>query len=268
MTERFSVSLEEYQGPFDVLLSLLSERQLELSQISLSRITEEFVAYVKQLNMVDDADQVSSFIDVASILVEAKSANLIPHDEENSDFEASLEALQDRDLLFARLLQYRAFKQAGEDFRQRIAANSGRYAHPGVMNESFQSLLPEVSLPVSLEELAQLAARVISNAPATEVSIRQLHVPIVDLRVQAGIVRDKLRVAGDKVDVTFTSLISDTHQTIEVVARFLALLAFFKQGVVQFKQDRPFEELHVRWLSDNDSPNTVDVVAISEGDFA
>ncbi len=268
MAERFSVNVENYQGPFDVLLNLLSQRQLELTQISLSEITDEFVNFVKQLDMTHDADQVSSFIDVASILVEAKSASLIPRDDDNGELELNLESLQERDLLFARLLQYRAFKQAGEDFRQRIAANSGRFSHPGVLMETIQSLMPELEWSMPLGDFAKIAADVIANAPASEVSVRQLHIPLVDLRLQASVVRDKLRAAGNKTDVTFAELIADTTQKIEIVARFLALLAFFKQGVVQFKQDEPFDELHVRWLSEHDTTENTDVVAISEGDFA
>ncbi|WP_018143820.1 segregation and condensation protein A [Alloscardovia criceti] len=268
MTESFNVSLEGYQGPFEVLLSLLSQRQLELTNISLSAITEEFLDYVRQLDLSKDADQVSSFIDVASILVEAKSASLIPHDASDDISDASFEALQERDLLFARLLQYRAFKQAGEDFRSRLAQNSGRFAHPAMLSPNMAALMPDIDLNISLEDFLQLAVHAFMNAPAQEVSVHQLHVPMVDLRIQAGIVRDILRAAGNKTEVSFTELVSGTTQKIEVVARFLAVLAFFKQGVVQFKQEQPFGQLFVRWLSDNDSRDTTDVVAISEGDFA
>ena len=159
MAESFHVNLEEYQGPFDVLLSLVSQRQLELTQISLSAVTEEFVAYIKQLDMRDNADQVSSFIDVASILIEAKSAQLIPREQADEDFEAHLEALQQRDLLFARLLQYRAFKTAGEEFRRSFAAHSGRFAHPGTLSQALAQLIPEVEMTLSLDDLARLAAR-------------------------------------------------------------------------------------------------------------
>ncbi|WP_418968420.1 ScpA family protein [Alloscardovia omnicolens] len=268
MTESFTVNLEGYQGPFDVLLSLLSQRQLELTQISLSAVTEEFVAYIKQLDMRENADQVSSFIDVASILIEAKSAQLIPREVGSEDFEAHLEALQQRDLLFARLLQYRAFKQAGEEFRRCFAAHSGRFAHPAALTEAIAQLMPDVDLHIKADDFARLAAQVIAGAPASEVSVSQLHVPLVDLRVQAAIVRDRLRSAGDRADVTFAQLISDTTEKIEVVARFLALLAFFKQGVVQLKQDQPFDELHIRWLYEKDTADMVDVADISEGEFA
>ncbi len=266
-SDGFTVTLDSYSGPFEVLLSLLAQRKLELTEISLSEITDDFLTYVKGLHMVDDADQISSFIDVASVLVEAKSASLIPHDDDD-DFDLSIESLRERDLLFARLLQYRAFKQAGEDFRVRLATNSGRFIHPAYVDNAIAAMLPELAWSVKPEDLARMAALALSNAPRSEVRVDQLHIPLVNLRQQAGIVRDKLRTAGNKVDVTFDELTQDTHETLEIVARFLALLAFFKQGVVQFKQEGPFESLHVRWLEDNDSGENTDVVAVSEEDFA
>lgn len=264
----FTVSLDAYQGPFDALLSLLAQKKLELSEISLALITEDFLSYVSKLDMASDADQVSSFIDIASILVEAKSASLLPRSSDSSPFDQSMEALRERDLLFARLLQYRAFKQAGEDFRVSIAANSGRFMHPGYMDSTIAAMLPQLAWSVTPQALAQIAAEAIANAPLKEVRVDQLHVPMVSLRAQAAIVRDRLRSAGDKTDVTFDELIADAQETIEIVARFLALLAFFKQGVLQFRQSGPFESLHVRWIADNDTETNVNAVAMSEEDFA
>lgn len=265
---QFAVSLSAYQGPFDVLLSLISQRKLELTEISLAQITGEFIDYVRGLDESHGAEETSAFIDVASILIEAKSAALLPHDEQQAAAdEQTLEALRERDLLFARLLQYKAFKQAGEDFRVRIAANAGRFPHPGVLDPALASLLPELVWTVTPTELAQIAARVIANAPAGHVSVRQLHVPLADLREQAAIVREKLRAAGDKVDVTFTDLVADTATRGEIVARFMALLAFFKQGVVQFKQAGPFEPLHVRWVSERESEDEAMIARIDTADF-
>lgn len=264
----FTVSLDAYQGPFDALLSLLAQKKLELSEISLALITEDFLSYVSKLDMASDADQVSSFIDIASILVEAKSASLLPGSSDSGPFDQSMEALRERDLLFARLLQYRAFKQAGEDFRVSIAANSGRFMHPGYMDSTIAAMLPQLAWSVTPQALAQIAAEAIANAPLKEVRVDQLHVPMVSLRAQAAIVRDRLRSAGDKTDVTFDELIADAQETIEIVARFLALLAFFKQGVLQFRQSGPFESLHVRWIADNDTETNVNAVAMSEEDFA
>ena len=264
----FTVSLDAYQGPFDALLSLLAQKKLELSEISLALITEDFLSYVSKLDMASDADQVSSFIDIASILVEAKSASLLPGSSDSGPFDQSMEALRERDLLFVRLLQYRAFKQAGEDFRVSIAANSGRFMHPGYMDSTIAAMLPQLAWSVTPQALAQIAAEAIANAPLKEVRVDQLHVPMVSLRAQAAIVRDRLRSAGDKTDVTFDELIADAQETIEIVARFLALLAFFKQGVLQFRQSGPFENLHVRWIADNDTETNVNAVAMSEEDFA
>lgn len=265
----FTVDLGVYQGPFDALLALLADRKLELSQISLAEITDDFLHYVSGLDMVKDADRISSFIDVASILIEAKSASLLPRSQGDDQLDQSMEALRQRDLLFARLLQYRAFKEAGENFRQALAANSGRFAHPGYMDQTISLMLPELAWSVSPIQLAQIAAAALANAPLKEVRIDQLHVPMVDLQVQADIVRSKLRSAGRKTDVTFDSLIADTSETIEVVARFLALLAFFKQGTVQFKQEGPFQSLHVRWVgTDQENDDRAGASPISQEDFA
>lgn len=261
----FQVSLDVYSGPFDALLGMIANKRLELTEVSLSAITEEFLAYVRGLDLSDDMETASAFLDVASVLVEAKSAALLPGDDDGERDEQSMEALRERDLLFARLLQYRAFKQAAGDFRARFAANSGRFPHPGVMDESVATMLPELVWTLTPEDLAGLAARAFANAPASEVSVHQLHVPLVDLREQSALVRDRLRALPHGASMTFAELTADTHTTIEVVARFLAVLAFFKQGTLQFRQSGPYEPLHLRWVADADAGGDVD---ISEQDFA
>lgn len=270
ISERFVVSLDSYQGPFDALLSMLAQRKMELSQISLALITEDFLRYVSTLDMIEDADQISSFIDVASVLVEAKSASLLPHEEAQEPLEQSLEALRERDLLFARLLQYRAFKEAGEDFRQRLAANSGSFPHPGYMDGAIAAMLPELAWSVRPEDLARIAASAIANAPLSQVRVDQLHVPMVSLRQEATVVRERLQAAGPQADVTFASLIEDVQERLVVVARFFSLLAFFKQGLIQFKQAGPFESLHIRWVGQEDGQEAEDAAFgdISQEDFA
>ena len=142
----FSVELEVYSGPFDALLSMIANRRLELTEVSLSEITEEFLAYVRTLDLARNMEEASAFLDVASVLVEAKSAALLPHDQADGERdEQSLEALRERDLLFARLLQYRAFKQAAGDFRARLAANAGRFPHPAYVDERVAAMLPELA---------------------------------------------------------------------------------------------------------------------------
>ena len=268
-TSGFQVNLEVYSGPFDALLGMIANNKLELTEVSLSSITEEFLTYVRGLDFTKNMDEASAFLDIASILVEAKSVAILPGSEDSQHDEQSLEALRERDLLFARLLQYRAYKQAAGDFRARIAANSGRFPHPAAMDEAVAAMLPELVWTLTPLELAQLAAQVIANAPASEVSIHQLHVPLVDLRAQSLVVRDRLIASlefkGDQ-SMSFSELTRDCTSRIEVVARFMAVLVFFKQGVLQYQQDGPFAELHLRWVPGVDE--TMSDVNISEGDFA
>lgn len=268
-TSGFRVNLEVYSGPFDALLGMIANNKLELTEVSLSSITEEFLTYVRGLDFTKNMDEASAFLDIASILVEAKSVAILPGGEDSQHDEQSLEALRERDLLFARLLQYRAYKQVAGDFRARIAANAGRFPHPAAMDEGIAAMLPELVWTLTPLELAQLAAQVIANAPASEVSIHQLHVPLVDLRAQSLVVRDRLIAAleskGDQ-SISFSELTRDCTSRIEVVARFMAVLVFFKQGVLQYQQDGPFAELHLRWVPG--VAETMNDVNISEGDFA
>lgn len=268
-TSGFQVNLEVYSGPFDALLGMIANNKLELTEVSLSSITEEFLTYVRGLDFTKNMDEASAFLDIASILVEAKSVAILPGGEDSQHDEQSLEALRERDLLFARLLQYRAYKQAAGDFRARIAANSGRFPHPAAMDEGVAAMLPELVWTLTPLELARLTAQVIANAPASEVSIHQLHVPLVDLRAQSLVVRDRLIAAleskGDQ-SISFSELTRDCTSRIEVVARFMAVLVFFKQGVLQYQQDGPFAELHLRWVPG--VAETMSDVNISEGDFA
>lgn len=268
-TSGFRVNLEVYSGPFDALLGMIANNRLELTEVSLSSITEEFLTYVRGLDFTKNMDEASAFLDIASILVEAKSVAILPGGEDSQHDEQSLEVLRERDLLFARLLQYRAYKQAAGDFRARIAANAGRFPHPAAMDEGVAAMLPELVWTLTPLELARLAAQVIANAPASEVSIHQLHVPLVDLRAQSLVVRDRLIAAleskGDQ-SISFSELTRDCTSRIEVVARFMAVLVFFKQGVLQYQQDGPFAELHLRWVPG--VAETMNDVNISEGDFA
>ncbi|WP_420838168.1 segregation and condensation protein A [Bifidobacterium santillanense] len=271
------MDLDVYSGPFDVLLSMITARRLDLTEVSLSSITEEFLDYVRGLDLSaasgpsgpsapSGMDEASAFIDVASVLIEAKSASLLPSDEDGVRDESSMEALRERDLLFARLLQYRAYKEASREFRERMARAGGRYPHPGVVEEGVRAMMPELVWTVSPDDLAKLAARAIANAPVEEVSVRQLHVPPADLREQSRIVMERLLALGEGETTTFDELVSDASRRVEVAARFLALLAFFKQGVVQFRQDGPYEPLHLRWMA-GASPEQASLV-IDEGDFA
>lgn len=260
----FTVDLDVYSGPFDVLLGMVANRRLELTEVSLSAITEEFLDYARGLDFAADMDEASSFLDIAAILVEAKSAALLPADSSGEYDAQSMEALRERDLLFSRLLQYRAFKRAATELRVRIAANAGRFAHPGRTDGTVAALLPELVWTLGADEFAGLAARVLASAPVAEVSTHQLHVPLVDLEEQARLVRARLDALGEGGSLTFAQLADDARGRAEVVARFLAVLALFKQGLVQFRQNGPYETLHLRWMpsmkvkAPTDAPMTLD----------
>lgn len=261
----FHVSLDVFSGPFDALLALISQRRLELTEVSLSSITDDFLAYVRRIDFRTNMDEASAFLDIAAILVEAKSAALLPGTEESREDEQTLEALRERDLLFARLVQYRAFKEAAGDFRARIAGNSGRFPHIPKENDTIYRSLPELVWDIAPQDLAKIAAEVFVNAPVQEVSLHQLHIPLVDLREQSNMVRLRLQALAEGESISFEELTLDATTRVEIVARFLAILAFFKQGSLQFKQQEAFSELRVRWVS---SEQDTAELQISEGDFA
>lgn len=261
-TNAFCVDLDVYQGPFDVLLSLLANHRLELTEISLGSITDEFIEFVRDLELIHNMEQVSSFIDVAAILVEAKSAVLLPNHDGITADEQSLEALRERDLLFARLLQYKAFKEAAQRFGVEITAQEASYAHHGCVDMSTQQMLPYLDWSTSCDELAQIAVRVLTNAPIDEVSVGQLHVPLVDIRQQTLIVKQRLMQAEGQ-SVAFEEIIEDASSSIEVAGRFLVVLILFRQQNLQYKQDEPFAPLYLRWIPARQDENEL---SVNQGD--
>lgn len=242
----FSVSLSDFEGPFNVLLGLIAAKKLELTRVSLTQVTDEFVTYVSHLNASSGADAISSFILVASVLVEAKSICLLPQegmDRQGEDFEA----LRAKDLLFARLLQYRAFKQAADAFSQRMHQTEGFHPHPLQPEPRFDQLRHRISWTMRPEDFALLAARVFLDAPRQTVSLSQLHVPQADLREQSAIVKNRLAQAQHPL--LFSDLVADAKDRGVVVARFLAVLLFFKLQFLRFRQEDPFSPLSLKWIA-------------------
>lgn len=245
--ETFEVSLENFSGPFDVLLDLIQARRLELTEVSLSAVTSEFINYVKHLDASVSADRASSFLSVASVLVQAKSVALLPDADTPRD-DDSLEALEQRDLLFAHLLQYRAFKQAGESFATSIVAADRAHVHPVQLSESVKSALTSVEVPVNLEQFAQIAAQALRNAPLQHVTLAQLHTPLADVRHETRRVTARLKSVAS---LTFSELIDDAEDMSVVVARFLSLLLLYRQGAIQMRQSEPNATLEIRWGGEN-----------------
>lgn len=246
--EEFTVHLTNFSGPFDLLLQLISKHKLDVTEVALSQVTDEFVAHIRQLQTTQgttawDLDQTSSFIVVAATLLDLKAARLLPQGEvEDAEDLALLEA---RDLLFARLLQYRAFKIVSGWLGQTLDAQARRHPRPGGLEERFASLLPEVELDGFADVIAVLAGRALTPKEPPLVLLEHLHAPLVSVREQAEEIVRRLR---EHTALTFRALTADAADRLVVVARFLALLELFREKAVGFEQLTPLGELTVRWL--------------------
>ncbi|GAA1975685.1 hypothetical protein GCM10009798_41190 [Nocardioides panacihumi] len=245
----FEVRLDNFEGPFDLLLSLISKHKLDITEVALAKVTDEFIAHVKARGKEWDLEQTSSFLLVAATLLDLKAARLLPSgDVEDEEDLALLEA---RDLLFARLLQYKAFKQIAGVLERRLAEESTRHPRAVGLEERFATLLPEVLIGIGLQQFAQLAARAMEPKPGPpELSLQHIHAPKVSVREQAVIVVDRLRRSGM---LTFRALCGDSPDTMTTVARFLSLLELFREGAVAFDQVTALGELTVRWTGDDDA---------------
>jgi segregation and condensation protein A len=244
----FALHLDNFEGPFDLLLNLISKHKLDITEVALSKVTDEFIAHVKAGGPVWDLEQTTSFLLVASTLLDLKAARLLPSgDVEDEEDLALLEA---RDLLFARLMQYRAFKQVASVLELRLAGESKRHPRAVGLEDRYAGLLPEVLIGIGLEQFAQLAARALEPKPVLEVSLHHIHAAKVSVREQAGLVVDRLRRNGA---MTFRALCGDSPDRLTTVARFLSLLELFREGVVGFEQLTPLGELTVRWTGDDDA---------------
>ena len=251
---RFTVRLTNFEGPFDLLLQLIGRHQLDVTEIALSVVTDEFIAHLRALGDELDLDQASEFLVVASTLLDLKAARLLPAAE--IEDEDDLELLEARDLLFARLLQYRAYKQAAAFLREREAGAVRRYAREVPLEPRFAELLPEVLLGVTPERFAALAAEALTPREPPTVGVAHLHAPPVSVAEQLLAVRTALLGSGT---LTFRALTGDCSTTTEVVARFLALLELYRQQRVTFTQLTPLGELHVRWNGPSTAPVAPDL---------
>jgi len=242
----FSLHLENFDGPFDLLLQLISRHKMDITEVALGTVTDEFIAYIKQLESSEngwDLDKTTEFLVVAATLLDLKAAKLLPSGE--VDDESDLALLEARDLLFARLLQYRAFKEIAAIFSERIEREEKSFPRTVALEPHFAQLLPEVLIGVGAQRFAAIANRVLTPKTAPIFSIDHLHRPLVSVAEQAVKVVEMLRKAGR---VTFRSLVSDASSTLVVVARFLALLELYREGVVRFEQVISLGELQITWV--------------------
>lgn len=238
----FTVRLSNFSGPFDLLLQLISRHKLDITEVALSTVTDEFIAHIRAMGPDWDLDQTSSFIVVAATLLDLKAARLLPRGEVEDPEDLAL--LEARDLLFARLLQYRAFKELAAIIAGRLDDQGRRHARPGGLEEEFARLLPEVEITADGDQLAWLAARALTPSGEPAISLAHLHAPAVSVREQAEVIVGRLRGAGT---LTFRALVQDADDRLVVVARFLALLELAREQAVAFEQLTPLGELTIRW---------------------
>ena len=240
--ERFHVRLDVFEGPFDLLLGLISKHQLDVTDLALSKVTDDFIAHIRALGGDWDLGQATEFLVVAATLLDLKAARLLPGaDVENEEDLALLEA---RDLLFARLLQYRAYKQAAAHLGGLLAAEDRRYPRQVSLEPRYAGLLPEVLLGLGPMEFAALAAQALTPRAEELVAVDHVHGGTVSVREQTALIHERLRRTGG---ASFRSLTADCNGTLEVVARFLGLLELYREGLVSFEQAEALAELRVRW---------------------
>jgi segregation and condensation protein A len=242
----FLIKLSNFEGPFDLLLSLISRRQMDVTEVALSQVTDEFITYLSA-SADWDLGQATEFLVVASTLLDLKAARLLPAAEVEDEEDLAL--LEARDLLFARLLQYRAYKLAAAYLAELQRAQARRHGRSVELEAHFAQLLPEIQIGVSPTRFAAIAAAVLAPKPMPTVGVDHVHAPRVSVREHMAILRERLRRHSSS---TFRALVSDCDSTLEVVARFLGLLELYRDGLVAFDQAIALAELRVRWVGGDD----------------
>lgn len=277
---RFEVRLENFTGPFDLLLGLISKHEMDITDVAIATVTDEFISYLKALQDLGQdwaLDEASEFLVLAATLLDLKAARLLPAGEvENDDDLALLEA---RDLLFARLLQYKAFKEVATLMGAELEREARRFPRQVGLEPHFAALLPELVWRHTPQQFADMAARAMETKepPSTTVGLTHLHVPSVSVRDQAAIITAMLTAgmpqAGDPAAVdwvgaplTFAALSADADSSMMVIARFLALLELFRDQLVTFDQPNPLGELLVQWSAGGGSAVGAAVAVISDFD--
>ena len=242
----FSVHLSNFDGPFDLLLQLISRHKMDVTEVALSLVTDEFISFIRELEASGagwNLDQATEFLVVAATLLDLKAARLLPSGEVEDEEDLAL--LEARDLLFARLLQYRAFKEIAATFGERILAADKSFPRVVALDPALAALLPEVLIGVGPQRFAAIAERVLTPKVSPVVAVEHLHMPLVSVMEESKRVVEALR---HSTSLSFRNLVSDADSTMVVVARFLALLDLYRQGVLRFDQVLALGELHIRWI--------------------
>jgi segregation and condensation protein A len=258
-TPGFEVHLDVFEGPFDLLLALISKHKLDITEVALSQVTDEFIAFISERSDGWDLDQVSYFLVVAATLLDLKAARLLPSGEVEDEEDLAL--LEARDLLFARLLQYRAYKEVAGVFAARMTAAARRFPRRVPLEPRFAELLPEVLLGLGPAEFARLAALTLAPKPPPKVSTEHIHSPVISVKDQARILTALLKQLGR---ASFRQLTANAQGSYEVVASFLALLELYREDAVSFEQVTPLGELYVTWTGHQNAADSVNELTESD----
>jgi segregation and condensation protein A len=258
-TPGFEVHLDVFEGPFDLLLALISKHKLDITEVALSQVTDEFIAYISERSDGWDLDQVSYFLVVAATLLDLKAARLLPSGEVEDEEDLAL--LEARDLLFARLLQYRAYKEVAGVFAARMTAAARRFPRRVPLEPRFAELLPEVLLGLGPAEFARLAALTLAPRPPPKVSTEHIRASVISVEDQARVLAALLRKLGR---ASFRQLTANAQGSYEVVASFLALLDLYREDAVSFEQVTPLGELYVTWTGHQDAADSVNELTESD----
>jgi segregation and condensation protein A len=249
-THDFAVQLDVFEGPFDLLLGLIAKHQLDITEVALSKVTDDFLEYIKGFD--GDLEQTTEFLVVAATLLDLKASRLLPQAEVEDEEDLAL--LEARDLLFARLLQYRAFKLVAAVLDAEWVKQQRRYPRTVGLEPRFAELLPEVLIGIGPEQFAALAAKALEPKPEPVSPSSHLQASAVSVREQAAVLAERLRRSPT---MTFRALVADAPDTLTTVARFLAILQLFGEKMVNFDQMSPFGELHVRWTGTEEGDVTI-----------
>ncbi|KUL31231.1 segregation and condensation protein A [Actinoplanes awajinensis] len=252
---KFKVKLHNFEGPFDLLLQLIGKHKLDVTEVALHKVTDEFISYIRAMGDDWDLDETSEFLLVAATLLDLKAARLLPSAEVEDEEDLAL--LEARDLLFARLLQYKAYKEAAAHLSELEGTGARRWPRLVTLEAQYAEALPELVLGIGPQRLFKLALRQFSPRPGPpQVSIAHIHQTRVSVREHAELLRERIRRAGV---ATFSLLIADCENTLEVVARFLALLELYRQDLIDFEQPVSLDELTVRWIGGEDVAAEIEV---------
>lgn len=257
----FSVHLDNFDGPFDLLLQLISRHKLDITEISLSMVTDEFIAFIRALETSGEGwrlDQATEFLVIAATLLDLKAARLLPSGE--IEDEEDLALLEARDILFARLLQYRAFKEIAASFQEAITQADKSFPRVVALDPALASLLPEVLIGVGAQRFAAIAERVLTPKVAPVVALEHLHSALVSVAEESKMVVEALRKSRT---ISFRNLVQGADSTLVVVARFLALLDLYRQGALRFEQVIALGELQISWIGSDEG----EILATDEFDL-